>query len=287
MRGDLEVNEVKLANVIGASEVRMATNEDAARLLGASFGSLGPVGLKERCKSMFIVADYSAAAVPVSVVGALEDGYHLTNVVYGRDWKADLIADVRTVKAGDHCPICGGELYEKKGNELGHIFKLGRKYTQSRKFHYLAEDGKTQIPTMGCYGIGVDRTLASVIEERHDEKGIVWPISLAPYHVIIVPIKYDGPARETADRLMADLEAQGVEVLLDDRSERPGVKFNDADLLGIPYRVVIGEKNLKKDIPQLELKKRSEKEARLVDIDKAAAEIAGLVKQNLVALQES
>jgi prolyl-tRNA synthetase len=204
-------------------------------------------------------------------------------VVYGRDWKAALIADVRTVKAGDHCPVCGGELYEKHGNELGHIFKNGKKYTQSMNVSYLDEKGVKQIPTMGCYGIGLDRTLASIIEEHHDDRGIIWPLSVAPFRVVIIPIKYEGKMKEAADNLAAELEAQGkslglsIDVLLDDRAERPGVKFNDADLTGIPYRLVVGEKNL----PNVEVKKRNEKETKLIALDKAAAEIAGLIQAGL------
>jgi prolyl-tRNA synthetase len=147
---------------------------------------------------------------------------------------------------------------------------------------YLDESGKSQIPTMGCYGIGVDRTLASVIEEHHDDAGIIWPVSVAPYHVIIVPIKYDGAVKEAADTLAAELEWAGIEVLLDDRNERPGVKFNDADLTGIPWRVVIGDKGLAQR--QVEIKHRKEKENRMIDLDKAAAELARKVREELAEL---
>jgi prolyl-tRNA synthetase len=150
---------------------------------------------------------------------------------------------------------------------------------------YLDENGKSQTPTMGCYGIGLDRTLASVIEEHHDEMGIVWPITVAPYHVIIVPIKYDGLVKETADKLEAELSSEGIEVLTDDRDERPGVKFNDADLIGIPYRIVIGEKNLNAETPRVEIKHRSQKESRLVDLDKAAKELVAEIKRELGELK--
>jgi prolyl-tRNA synthetase len=190
------------------------------------------------------------------------------------------------VKAGDRCPLCGGELYEKKGNELGHIFKLGCKYTKSMNVSYLDEAGKSHVPTMGCYGIGLDRALASVIEEHHDDDGIVWPVTVAPYHVIIVPIKYEGAVRAAADTLAAALERLGIEVLLDDRDERPGVKFKDADLIGIPWRVVVGDKNLAGDTPRLELKRRGEKDSRLVEALKAADELAGLLYGEMAALNE-
>jgi prolyl-tRNA synthetase len=189
-------------------------------------------------------------------------------------------ADLRVVKAGDRCQLCGGELYEKKGNELGHIFKLGFKYTKSMNVSYLDEQGKAQIPGMGCYGIGVDRTLASIIEERHDDDGIVWPMSVAPYQVSVVPIKYEGTMKEVADRIHDGLEALGIEVLLDDRAERPGVKFKDSDLIGIPVRVVVGDKNL----PKVELKRRGEKDARLVEADAVVAELAAFVRAELAAL---
>jgi prolyl-tRNA synthetase len=149
---------------------------------------------------------------------------------------------------------------------------------------YLDENGKSQMPVMGCYGIGVDRTLASVIEEHHDEAGIIWPVSVAPYHVIIVPIKYDGVVKEAADKLAAELTQAGIEVLLDDRNERPGVKFNDADLTGIPWRVVIGDKGLTQSDPQVEIKKRSEKENRNISLNKAVAELTQRIREELVAL---
>jgi prolyl-tRNA synthetase len=151
---------------------------------------------------------------------------------------------------------------------------------------YLDENGKSQMPVMGCYGIGVDRTLASVIEEHHDEAGIIWPVSVAPYHVIIVPIKYDGMVKEASDKLAAELTQAGIEVLLDDRGERPGVKFNDADLTGIPWRVVIGDKGLAQSDPQVEIKKRSEKENRNIPLNKAAEELTGKIRKELIALND-
>jgi len=170
------------------------------------------------------------------------------------------------------------------GNELGHIFKLGYKYTRAMNVTYLDENGKSQMPIMGCYGIGVDRTLASVIEEHHDDAGIIWPISIAPYHVIVIPIKYDGKMKITADKLSADLKKLGIEVLLDDRDERPGVKFNDADLTGIPWRVVIGDKGLVQLTPQVEVKRRGEKENRMISLNKAVMEIVGKIQEELAAL---
>lgn len=280
IRGDLDVNEVKLAALLKAGEVTLAADTDVERFTGAPVGFAGPVGLN----SIPVIADETITALNDAVTGALEKDKHYQHAAYGRDFTPWLTADVRIVKAGDRCSVCGGELYEKKGNELGHIFKLGYKYTKSMNVSYLDEDGKSRTPTMGCYGIGLDRTLASVIEEHHDDAGIIWPLTIAPYHVIIVPIKYEGAVKTAADDLAAALERFGVEVLLDDRNERPGVKFNDADLLGIPYRVVVGDKNLSLPQPSVEVKWRSEKENRLVDVSKAAEELAGLVCAELEKL---
>lgn len=276
IRGDLDVNETKLAAVLKASEVMLASDVDVERLTGAPVGFAGPVGLS----GLPVVADETVAALADAYTGALAKDLHYAHAAYGRDYAPWLVADVRVVKAGDRCPLCGGELYEKKGNELGHIFKLGYKYTKSMNVSYLDVEGKAKTPTMGCYGIGVDRTLASIIEERHDDDGIVWPMSVAPFHVSLVPIKYEGAVKEAADRVHDELEALGIEVLLDDREERPGVKFKDSDLIGIPLRVVVGEKSL----PNVELKRRGEKDARLVPLASAAAEIAAIVRSELAAL---
>ena len=276
IRGDLDVNETKLAAILKASEVMLASDVDVERLTGAPVGFAGPVGLS----SLPVVADESVTAMTDGVTGALAKDLHYAHVAYGRDFTPWMVADVRTVKAGDRCVQCGGELYEKKGNELGHIFKLGYKYTRSMNVTYLDVDGKTQIPTMGCYGIGVDRTLASIIEEHHDQDGIVWPMTVTPYHAILVPIKYDGAVKETTDRIEAELTRQGIEVLVDDRDERPGVKFKDADLIGIPLRVVIGEKNL----PKVEVKRRKEKENRLLEVSEAITELVRMVHMELAEL---
>ncbi|MCL2804650.1 MAG: proline--tRNA ligase [Treponema sp.] len=275
IRGDLDVNEVKLASILKAGEVILASDADVVRLTNAPVGFAGPVGLA----NLPLIADTSVSAMNDAVTGALSKDLHYKHVAYGRDFNAWKIDDIRTVKAGDKCSLCSAELYIKMGNELGHIFKLGNKYTRSMNASYLDENGKSQIPVMGCYGIGIDRTLASVIEEHHDDAGIIWPVSVAPFHVIIVPIKYDGEVKNAADKIALELTQAGIEVLLDDRNERPGVKFNDADLTGIPWRIIIGEKNL----PQVEVKRRSEKENRMIDADKAAAEIAQKIWDELGA----
>jgi len=283
IRGDLDVNEAKLAALLKAAEVGLAADTDVVRLTGAPVGFAGPVGLT----AVPVIADFTVTAMQDAVTGALARDLHYRHAAYGRDFQPWLAADLRTVKAGDRCPLCGGELYEKKGNELGHIFKLGRKYTQAMGVTYLDEAGESRVPLMGCYGIGLDRTLASVIEEHHDQDGIVWPATVAPYQAIIVPIKYDGPGKAAADRLEAELEALGVETLLDDRNERPGVKFKDADLLGIPWRVVLGDKTLALDPPQGELKRRGRGETRLVPLDHLPQEIAALVREELAELNRA
>jgi prolyl-tRNA synthetase len=266
----LEANEAKLASLLKEAEAAPASDEDVERLTKAPMGFAGPVGLS----GLPIIADDSVTVLQDVFTGALSADLHYAHVAYGRDFKAWLTADLRTVAAGDECAACGGKLYEKKGNELGHIFKLGSKYTQAMGVQYLDEHGKACVPTMGCYGIGIDRTLASIIEERHDEDGIIFPVSIAPYHVIIIPVKYDGVVKTATDNLLSLLEARGIEVLVDDRNERPGVKFKDADLIGIPYRVVVGDKNLALDAPSVEIKKRGEKESRLIALSEAVDCIA-------------
>jgi prolyl-tRNA synthetase len=283
IRGDLDINETKLASAVKAAEVSLASEADVERLTNAPVGFAGPVGLK----TIPIIADFSVSAINNGVTGALAKDLHYKHVACGRDFEPWMFADLRTVVAGDRCSLCGEELYEKKGNELGHIFKLGNKYTKSMNVTYLDENGKSHHPIMGCYGVGLDRTLASVIEEHHDDAGIIWPIAVAPYHVIIIPIKYNGAVMAAADRLKCELEQAGIEVLLDERDERPGVKFMDADLIGIPYRVVIGYKNLAGESPKVEVKRRAlalqgaEKETQLMDIDKAAAELAEKIRAEL------
>jgi prolyl-tRNA synthetase len=278
IRGDLDVNETKLAALVKAGEAAIAADSDVVRLTNAPVGFAGPVGLN----TLPIIVDHSVTAMNDAVTGALAKDLHYRHVAYGRDFSPWMTGDLRTVKAGDLCPICGGALYEKKGNELGHIFKLGYKYTRSMNVSYLDENGKSQTPTMGSYGIGVDRALASVIEEHHDEAGIVWPVSIAPYHVIIVPIKYDGEVKAAADRLAIELEKAGIEILLDDRNERPGVKFNDADLTGIPWRVVVGDKGLAQS--QVEIKRRGEKESRMASLDMAAKELEQTIQKELAEM---
>lgn len=277
IRGDLDVNDAKLAGLLKASEVSLAEADEVLQISGAPHGFVGP--RKLNCP---IVQDLSVNYMHDAFAGAGKEGFHIKHVEPNRDYKFFLNADVRTVKAGDKCsnPNCDGTYYSTKGNELGHIFKLGKKYTQSMNVTYLDENGKAAVPTMGCYGIGVDRVLASIIENSHDDKGIIWPMSVAPFKVAIVPIKYKDAMKEVSDKLYDELTKAGVEVLLDDRDERPGVKFNDMDLLGFPIRITVGDKNL----PNVEIKLRSEQNANLIPQENAAAEVQKIIKEQMSAL---
>ena len=276
IRGDLDVSETKLCAFMKASGAELASDYDVLQLTGAPVGFIGPIGLK----NMPIIADKTVMDMHDCLVGALKEDTHFIHVEPTRDFTPDHIADMRVVVAGDCCANCKTELYSKKGNELGHIFKLGKKYTESMNVNYLDENGKQQKPTMGCYGIGIDRALASIIEEHHDEKGLVWPMTIAPYHVAIVPIKYDGTMKEVCDEMYEKLQSAGIEVLLDDRNERPGVKFNDMDLLGIPVRIVVGEKNL----PNVEVKFRNEADSTLMDVQTAITTATEKVRNSLTEL---
>ena len=276
IRGDLDVNEAKLCALLKASDVELASEADVVRITDAPVGFAGPVKLTKAP----VIADNSVMTMHDCVTGGLKKDVHFIHVEPGRDFTPFMTADVRVVKPGDICPECGGTFYSKKGNELGHIFKLGDKYTKSMNVTYLDENGKSVTPIMGCYGIGVDRTLASIIEAHHDENGIIWTMSTAPYQVAIVPVMYKEKMKEVADSLYEELKALGVDVLLDDRDERPGVKFKDADLIGYPIRIVVGDKNL----PNVEVKLRSADKADLIPATDAAKAVAKIVADELAKL---
>ncbi|MBI4976365.1 MAG: proline--tRNA ligase [Spirochaetes bacterium] len=269
IRGDLDVNETKLANYFGGETPVLADDKAVREITGARTGFAGPVGMK---KKIPIIADNSIKTVFNGITGANEDDAHLTNVNLTRDFTPDAFVDLRLVKAGDNCIQCGGKLKSNRGLELGHVFKLGKKYTEAFKVTVLDEANKDIVPTMGCYGIGVNRTLAAVIEQHHDEKGIVFPISVAPFEVSIALLDTDGAIREAAERIYNELRAAGADVLLDDRNERPGVKFNDADLIGIPIRITVGKRGIAAGT--VELKLRREK-------DKADVPVADIVARTL------
>jgi prolyl-tRNA synthetase len=276
IRGDLDVNEAKLCALLKASSVELAEEADVIKITDAPVGFAGPVKLTKAP----VIADNTVMNMHDAVTGALKKDVHFIHVEPGRDFTPFMTADVRIVKPGDICPECGGTFYSKKGNELGHIFKLGEKYTKSMNVTYLDVNGKLTTPIMGCYGIGVDRTLASIIEAHHDDNGIMWTMSTAPFQVAVVPVMYKDKMKEVADKIYEELLAAGIDVILDDRDERPGVKFKDADLIGYPVRIVVGDKNL----PNVELKIRSKETPDLVPAEEAATKTIQLVKDEIAKL---
>lgn len=239
IRGDRELNMIKLVNALNIPEhaIEFADEKEMGAVTGAVGGFTGPVGLHD-CT---IVVDRELIGLKNLCAGACEEDYHMKNVNYGRDYKADIVADLKLLKEGDPCPVCGAPVKHARGIEVGQVFKLGTKYSESMGAYYKDENQKDQLIVMGCYGIGVTRTLAAIVEQHHDENGIIWPMSVAPYHVIITLVKPDDEVQaKTAEEIYEKLNKAGVEVLLDDRNERPGVKFKDADLLGIPVRITVG-----------------------------------------------
>ena len=240
VRGDRDINETKLGNIYDATEMDLASFEDVERITGAKVGFAGPVGLKEKIE---IVMDSEVALLKNFIVGACETDYHFKNVNVGRDFTPDVVKDIKNVKPGDLCPKCGKPLGMARGVEVGHIFKLGTKYSDSLGCIYLDKEGKEHSMVMGCYGIGVSRTIAAIIEQYNDEDGIKWPAIAAPYKVIVIPTNTkDETVMSVAEKLYNGYIDAGYETLIDDRNERPGVKFKDADLLGIPLRVTVGRR---------------------------------------------
>ena len=279
IRGDLEVNEIKLSNALGGAKLRLMDDRAVADA-GLVAGAASPVGLKEAARRpVRVVADDSVLSSPNLVGGANKPDAHLRNVNYGRDWEADIVADIALAHEGDPCAQCdGGALAMHRGIEVGHVFKLGTVYTEKLGATFLNSDGQQREAVMGCYGIGLDRLLAVVIEANHDERGILWPASVAPYDVHLVALSPDrAGVRDAAERLYAELAERGVEVLYDDREESPGVKFADADLMGMPLRVTVSPRTLEKD--SIELKRRAESETTLVPLAEGVARVAEAVGQ--------
>ncbi|TWJ19619.1 proline--tRNA ligase [Geobacter argillaceus] len=270
VRGDHELNEIKLKNALGWIEIQMASEEDILRITGSPVGFLGPIGLKVQVP---VLADLTIEGMVNTVIGANEKDMHFTGVTPGRDFSVTRHADIRTVTAGDHCPRCADGLLEVwRGIEVGHVFKLGVKYSKALNATYLDADGKEQVIFMGCYGIGIGRTVAACIEQNHDANGIVFPIPIAPFHCIVSSVNpKEDTVRTAAEDIYNRLAAVGVEVLLDDRDERPGVKFKDADLVGIPLRIVVGSKNLVDG--KVELKERRSGTVELLSIEDAVAKV--------------
>ncbi len=260
IRGDRELNMIKLVNALDIPEhsIEFADEEKMGASCGCVGGFTGPIGLHD-CK---IVVDSELVGQKNLVAGANKTDHHIKNVNYGRDFEGDIVVDIKNLLEGDPCPVCGAPVKHTRGIEVGQVFKLGTKYSESMGATYKDENQQDQLIVMGCYGIGITRTVAAVIEQHHDENGIIWPMSVAPYHVIITVMKPDDEVQaEVAEKIYADLQKAGVEVLLDDRKERPGVKFKDADLLGIPIRITVGrgaadgivEYKMRRDADKVEL----------------------------------
>ena len=265
VRGDRELNMTKLINALGLAEhqIEFADENEMHGETGCVGGFTGPVGLHD-CK---MVVDTELVEAKNMCAGACKEDHHMINVNYGRDYTGDLVKDLKLLKEGEPCPVCGAPVKLTRGIEVGQVFKLGTKYSESMGAYYKDENMNNQVMVMGCYGVGVSRTLAAVVEQHHDDKGIIWPMSVAPYHAIITIVNTSDQAQvDLAEEIYQKLLGAGVEELLDDRKERPGVKFNDADLLGFPIRITIGKKAGDRIV---EFKLRSQEKS--VDMNAAAA----------------
>ncbi len=277
LRGDMELNENKLVNAIKAQALRPAM-EDEIIAVGAVPGYASPLGLED----VLVVVDDIIPDSPNLVAGANQEGYHLRNVNYGRDYKADIVVDIAAAQDGDACPECGAQMKAQRGIEVGNIFKLGTRYSEAMGAEFLDADGVSKPVVMGSYGIGSGRTLACVAEEYHDDNGLVLPVSVAPYqvHLVLLTGKGDEEPSDAAERLYVDLQSAGVEVLFDDRQESPGVKFNDADLIGLPIRLTVSQRSLKAG--GVEFKRRDQADRRVILFD----QIIPVVKDEIAALQK-
>ncbi|MER0285911.1 proline--tRNA ligase [Clostridioides difficile] len=276
VRGDREVNEVKVSNAIGSViEFALATDDIVRKVTNAEVGFAGPIGIN----ADYVFIDKEIVEQRNIVVGANKTEYHIKNANYGRDFEG-IVGDFRNVQEGDKCIVCGKPLEIARGVEVGHIFKLGTKYSESMNANFIDKDGKSKPIVMGCYGIGVERTAAAIIEQHNDEKGIIWPLSVAPYHVVIVPANMKNEEQVSiAEKIYNDLQAMGVEVLLDDRDERIGVKFNDSELIGIPMRITVG-KNISEG--KVEFKFRHKEDKEIIDIEEINEKVkAEFIKNNV------
>ena len=261
VRGDREVNETKVSNALGGvTELSMANAEEVKNATNAEVGFAGPIGIKVD----ELLVDNEVANMFNFIVGANETGYHIENVNYGRDFEGT-VGDFRNITIGEKCPHCGAEITIARGTEVGHIFKLGTKYSEAMGANFIDENGESKPFIMGCYGIGVTRTLASIIEQHHDDNGIIWPLSVAPYHVSIIPVNIkDENQMKVAEEIYNKLKSMGIEVIMDDRNERAGVKFKDSDLMGMPMRVTVGKKI---NEGQVEFKLRNSDDIEVINIE--------------------
>lgn len=275
VRGDREINEVKLKNLVGCvDDLELAEPFMVRQLTNAEVGFAGPIGL-----DIEVIADLEVAEMKNFIIGANETGYHYKNVNINRDFTPSKIADIRVITDGDKCPVCSQPIKTAQGIEVGHIFKLGTKYSKALGLNYTDESGESKTVIMGCYGIGVTRCIAAAIEQGYDDNGIVLPVAIAPYQVIVVPVNNkEEEQMKLAEEIYEDLKAQGIEALLDDRAERAGVKFKDADLIGIPLRIVVGKKCSEGIV---EYKLRTAESAVEKTIDAAKADAIEYIKSNL------
>jgi prolyl-tRNA synthetase len=275
VRGDHEISEKKLKAAWGSENIQLASEEKVEEITHAPKGFAGPIGL-----SVPILADHDIREMVNFVTGANQKDAHLTHVNTGRDFQVSQFVDIRKFSPGDLCPLCGKETRTDKGIEVGHTFKLGTKYSRAMGATFLDDQGKEKEITMGCYGIGVGRTVAAAIEQSYDQNGIIFPVPIAPFQVLILPVNVNiGLLKETAEELYQSFSENGIEVLYDDREETPGVKFKDADLIGIPLRVTLGEKNLKKRL--VEIKKRRTGEILLVKKEEVLSKIKEMIDQEM------
>jgi prolyl-tRNA synthetase len=267
VRGDLEVNEVKLGNALGGGTLRPATDEEI-RATGAWPGYASPIGLSVANNldgsGVYVIADPSLEAGGNFVVGANEDEYHYTGANYPRDFAISQMADIAQADTGHKCPVCDGRIEAQRAIEAGHCFKLGTRYSRATNATYLDENGEPRLIYMGSYGIGLDRLMAIIVELHHDQDGIIWPDSVAPYHVYLMPIGKGEEVRETAEDIYKTLTKAGFEVLFDDRDASAGVKFNDADLIGVPWRITVGSRSLTQG--GVEVKRRDQTERQVVAV---------------------
>jgi prolyl-tRNA synthetase len=273
--GHRELNETKAMKAAKATEMEMASPYEVEKITGAPVGFAGPIDLK---RPVTLIADFSMKGAKDMVIGANREDYHKVHVDVGRDFSPDIYSDLLLVEDGDFCPHCGKPMRIARGIEVGHIFKLGTKYSESMNSTFLDRKGKERHFIMGCYGIGVTRTIAAAIEQHHDDKGIIWPISIAPFEVSVVATNVSNETiRDTSHRIEQELELNGVDVLLDDRDDRAGVKFNDADLTGSPIRVTLGERGMAKG--KAEVKLRRERVSVAVKLNEVVTKVMELKEQ--------
>ena len=275
VRGDREINEVKLKNLVGCvDDLELAEPFMVRQLTNAEVGFAGPVGL-----DIEVIADLEVMQMKNFIIGANDTGYHYKNVNVNRDFTPTKVADIRVIATGDKCPVCGKPIKTAQGIEVGHIFKLGTKYSEALGLNFTDESGEPKTVIMGCYGIGVTRCIAAAIEQGHDDNGIILPVAIAPYQAIVVPVNNkEEEQMKLAEEIYEDLKNQGIEVLLDDRAERAGVKFKDADLIGIPLRIVVGKKCGEGIV---EYKLRTDEAAVEKTVEEAKNDAVSYIKANL------